>query len=318
MIGSVGWKLVKNLPRLTAFGVGAGLAWSALAVDHRVPLGPALPGARSAAEDGSGGTFVLYSDTTGSGAPVLLVHSVNAASSSYEMRPLYTRLQGERPVWALDLPGFGDSDRRDRPYTPQLMARSITHALDRIGSPAHVVALSLGCELAARAATERPDLVASLALISPTGFGPRRDPKGWAGTVLRFPLWAQALYDGIVSRRSIRYFLGKSFAGPVDEMLIDHSYRTSHQPGARHAPLAFIAGDLFTPDAIERLYTSVPVATTILYDHDPFTSFARLPEFIADRPGWGATRIADTSGLPHWDKPTETANALIAHWATTE
>lgn len=262
--------------------------------------------------------MALYRSDRAEGTPVLLVHSVNAAASSYEMRPLYTRLEAERPVWALDLPGFGESDRGERPYTPRMMGLAIGKALERIDHPAHVVALSLGCEFAARAAIDRPDLVKSLGFLSPTGFGePRRLSPALTG-LLRFPLWSQAVYDGIASRASIRYFLNQSFAGPVDEMMLDYAYRSAHQPGGRYAPIEFLVGGLFTPTAVETLYSQVKAPTCVLYDKDAFTGFDRLPEFLAGRDGWTATRIENTNGLPHWDKPTETLSTLAAHWAASE
>ncbi|CAN5822032.1 alpha/beta fold hydrolase [soil metagenome] len=318
MLLNVAWKLTKNVPRLLAFGAGAGLAWSAVAVDHAMALGPALGGNRLTTDDGEGGSVALYHDESGTGAPVLLVHSVNAAASSYEMRPLFSRLQGERPVWALDLPGFGSSDRTERAYTPELMTRAVVRALHRVGMPAHVVALSLGAEFGARAALERPDLVRSLSFLSPTGFAARSTAMALPPVLLTFPLWSQALYDGVASRASIRFFLSKSFAGPVDELMVDHAYRTAHQPGARHAPLAFLSGNLFTSDAVSRLYAQVTVPTMVLYDRDPFTDFAELPEFIADRSGWSASRIAGTNGLCHWDRPTQTLDALVGHWRAAE
>ncbi|HSJ33430.1 MAG TPA: alpha/beta fold hydrolase [Acidimicrobiia bacterium] len=318
MLGKIVWKLTKNLPRALMIGTGAGLAWSKLAVNHNMPLGPALPGSRLALDDGSGGHMTLYGDADGSGSPVLLVHSVNAAASAYEMRPVYSRLQDQRPVWALDLPGYGDSERGDRAYTPHMMAGAVTSALQHIGRPTHVVALSLGCEFAARSAGEHPELVQSLSLISPTGFGsPRGDDSPMAG-FLEFPLWSQAIYDGIASRPSIRYFLGKSFAGPVDEMMVDYAYRTSHRSGARYAPIAFLTGRLFSPDAATELYPMVTSPTLVLYDRDPFTGFTRLPEFVAGADDWEAERIAGTNGLPHWDKPTETMNALLGFWERHE
>lgn len=57
----------------------------------------------------------------GEGAPVVLVHSVNAAASSFEMRPLFEGLRGERPVLAFDLPGFGRSQRGPRRYDRALV-----------------------------------------------------------------------------------------------------------------------------------------------------------------------------------------------------
>jgi len=318
MLGKLIWKAVKNVPRAATVAAGAGIAWSAIGVDHNMAIQPALPGLKLHHPDGSGGQIALYHDDSGEGSPVLLVHSVNAAASSYEMRPLFTRLQGERPVWALDLPGFGFSDRGDRPYSPRMMGLAIDQALSRIGQPTHVVALSLGCEFAARAANDRPDLVRSLSFLSPTGFGGAVNRGPQFGTLLRFPLWSQAVFDAIASRPSIRYYLGKTFVGPIDEMLVEYSYRSAHQPGARHAAIAFLSGDLHTLTVVDSLYASLRVPTLVIYNTDPFSSFERLPEFIAGRDGWDAVQIAGTNGLPHWDKPSETLEALRRHWETAE
>lgn len=308
------WKLTKNLPRLAVMTAGAGVAWSAFGVDHSLHLPPPLPGDRTTLADAQGGFLALYGDETGSGERVLLVHSVNAAASSFEMRPLYTRLQSARPVSALDLPGYGYSERGNRPYSPVLMAGAIVAALERLG-PSHVVALSLGAEFAARAAADRPDLFSSLALLSPTGFGADQGTPGWVGAAVRVPLWSQAAYDALTSRPVIRYYLQKSFAGPVDEAAVDYAYRTAHQPGARFAPFAFLAGELFTSDAPTSLYGHVDVPVVVLYDRDPFSGFEKLPEFLSAHPSWQATRIEGTAGLPHWDRPTETLEALESHWS---
>jgi pimeloyl-ACP methyl ester carboxylesterase len=50
---------------------------------------------------------------SGHGPPLLLVHSINAAGSAYEVKPLYEHYARSRTVYALDLPGFGFSDRSD-------------------------------------------------------------------------------------------------------------------------------------------------------------------------------------------------------------
>lgn len=318
MLLKLSWKMIRNAPRLFTVGAGAGIAWSALVVDHNLPLHPPLDGSQWSVDDGGGGMVRVYFHDTGEGHPVLLVHSVNAAASAYEMRPLYQGLWGTRPVWALDLPGFGLSDRGNRRYTPESMGAAIANVIERIPRPVHLVALSLGAEFAARATLLRPDLVVSFAAISPTGFGSLRPARPVIGTLLRFPPWSQALFDAVSSRASITYFLGKSFAGPVDPAMVDYAYRTSHQLRARFAPLAFLAGELFSEDAATELYSHLKVPALVLYDRDPFTSFIRLPEFLPDHPNWTATRIADTNGLPHWDRPAETLEALRSHWEESE
>ncbi len=61
----------------------------------------------------------------GNGPPLLLVHSINAAASAYEVRPIFERMVATNRVYAVDLPGFGFSDRSKREYTPRLYTDAI-------------------------------------------------------------------------------------------------------------------------------------------------------------------------------------------------
>lgn len=318
MLGKLIWKTGTNLPKLALAGVAGGIAWSRLGVDHAMALSPCLTADRVEVGDGSGGSLTVYRDVSATGTPVLLVHSVNAAASAYEMKPLFDALRTQRPVYALDLPGYGHSTRGDRSYSSQMMAGAVESVLDLIGEPVDIVALSLGSEFAARVASRSPGRVRSLALLSPTGFGNVRSNSNGLPAILTFPLWAQALFDGIASRQSIRYFLNKSFVAPVNEAMVDHAYRSAHQHGARFAPLAFLSGELFSRDAVDMIYEQVSVPSVVLYDRDAYSSFIRLPEFMSAREStWSAVRIPDTFGMPHWDEPGATLSALEDHWSGT-
>ena len=266
------------------------------------------------------GRLAYYADTTAAGRPLLLIHSINAAPSSFEVKPLFDHYRGRRPVFSLDLPGFGLSERADRRYSPALFADAITAVLEQvIGEPTDLLALSLSCEFAARAALTVPARVASLVLISPTGFGNRAVPPDWVGRVaygaLNQPPWRQRLYDLVASRRSIRYYLGKSFSGSAPEAMIDYAYATSHQPGARYAPLYFLSSQLFTPKAADRLYARLAdVPVLAIADRDPYVTFEQLPAFAAARPNWQFETLAPHMGLPHWERPEATFAALDRFW----
>ena len=73
-------------------------------------------------------------------------------------------------VIAFDLPGFGGSEKPDRPYTLGMMATEVTGFLDRwTRRPVVLVGHSMGGAVAARVALDRPDLVDALVLIAPAG-----------------------------------------------------------------------------------------------------------------------------------------------------
>ncbi|MCG6941830.1 MAG: alpha/beta hydrolase [Thiohalocapsa sp.] len=284
------------------------------------PLPPALDAPLAELYTEATGRIAYYADEDGGGRPLLLVHSINAAPSSFELKPLFERFRAERPVYSMDLPGFGQSERGDYVYSPALYAKAIEAMLEQvIGTPADLLALSLSAEFAARASLSAPEKVASLVLVSPTGFSKRKVPGPGVGRVahrvLSTPLWAQGLFDLVTSRQSVRYYLNKSFTATAPQELIDYAYATSHQPGARFAPLTFLSGQLFTQDAMTNLYarlTDVPVLA--IADRDPYVSFERLPQFAASRPNWRHETLAPNMGLPHWEHPEATFELLEGFW----
>lgn len=263
------------------------------------------------------------------GRPLLLVHSINAGASAYEMRPLFDVYRERRPVYALDLPGFGFSERSDRRYDTNLYVRAIRSFVDEVvgqdHGPIDVVGLSLSSEFITRAALEAPALFRSLALISPSGLGQRDDGRAEKEEstsrsdqlykAFSHPLWAQAFYDLLVTRPSIRYFLSRSFVGKPDASLVEYDLATTHQPGARYAPLYFVSGQLFTRDILETVYKRLELPVLVVYDKDGFVRFDALPDLLTDRSNWQAARIVPTKGLPQFERLDETTAALDRFWA---
>jgi pimeloyl-ACP methyl ester carboxylesterase len=315
--------VVTGAGALAATAIAAAGGWilySKVVIDRDVPLSPALDAERSAFTSEKLGIINYYADRSQQGRPLVLVHSVNAAASAIEISPLFNHYRNSRPVYALDLPGFGFSERSSREYTPELYALAIADFLTtQVSEPADVVALSLSSEFAAQTSLMAPDLVHSLTLISPTGLSRPESEKGAISnrphSVMSFKLWERPLFDLIATRRSIEKFLSMSFTGQVPPELIDYAYRTSHQPGAQHAPLYFVSGKLFTPGVRVKVYEKVERPTLVLYDRDPFTGFEMLPDVVARNDQWTAVRVPNTCGMPHWDQPSRTFDELDAFWS---
>jgi pimeloyl-ACP methyl ester carboxylesterase len=300
----------------TAIGVAAASAWSRFVVDRDLPLGDPVPADEVRSLPGPLGQVTLYAAGVDlDPEPVLLIHSVNAAASAYEMNPLFLHYRGERPTYAIDLPGYGHSTRAQVEHTPESMAAAVASALDEMG-PAHVVALSLGSEFAARAAVDHPDRFRSLAMISPTGLSSRSSTADaqWLESFFSVPILGRASFDLLATRTSIRWFVAKSFAGEPDSGLIEYAYLTAHQPGAEYAPAAFLSGRLFTSDAIDHLYAEVPCPILVLYDTDPYTDFGRLPELVSSARNASTIQILGTRGLPHFEQLDAVTAALDAFW----
>ena len=279
-------------------------------------LPPALTGEHRQL-DGRAGRLGYY--VAGNGPPMLLVHSINAAGSAYEVKPIFDHAVARHRVWACDLPGFGSSDRSDRRYEPGLYVAAVHDMLDAIaaetgGAPVDALAVSLGAEFLARAAIERPAEIRTLALVTPTGFS--RGYEGLHATpgatreipgLYRFftvPLWSQGFYDLLVSRRSIRYFLQRTFgSNEIDEGLLDYDYLTAHQPGAKNAPYAFVSGRLFSKD-IQDVYRRLAIPVWVPHaTRGDFKDFS-ANGWAAERPNWHFQPMP-TGALPHFERPQE-------------
>lgn len=274
-------------------------------------LPPALPG-ETVRLDGPAGPMTVY--VQGRGPALLLVHSINAAASAAEMRPLHERAAARRTVFTPDLPGYGLSDRSDRAYTPRLFTDALHQVLQAVHTrcgpaPVDAVGLSLGCEFLARAAVERPSDYARLAFISPTGFmgtkvwrGPPGSTRAVPGLLrlLRGPGWGGALFRGLTRPGVIRYFLRRTWGSDtIDEALWAYDVQVTRAPGAAHAPLHFLSGGLFSAD-IHAVYDAVVQPVWVAHgDRGDFTDYRGLAPFGA-KPNWRVTPL-QSGALPQFE-----------------
>ena len=258
-----------------------------------------------------------YLDTESEGRPLLFIHSVNAAPSAIELKPLFQHFRATRPVFAPDLPGSGRSTRRVGTMTASEFAKNIASIIDELtpSEPPDVIALSLGFEFVARAVVECGATVRSLTFISPTGFSRRQPPAPQAQKRLKrifdFAGFGRGAFKLLRLERSIRYFYGMNFSGFVPHELVTYALKTTRQPGAHEMPLQFLSMGLFTPNAAESLYSKLDVPVLVLFDKDPNVSFELFEKFEAN-PAWQFKRIAPSLGMPQWEHPEETAGAIEA------
>ena len=120
--------------------------------------------------------------------PILLLHG--ASSNLRTMRkPLGDMLARNHRVILIDRPGHGYSPRqRETDSTPEIQARMITEALDKLGvGPVIVVAHSWAGALATRMALDHPSRVAGLVLLAPVTH-PWRGGVGWYNKVVTTPV----------------------------------------------------------------------------------------------------------------------------------
>ena len=101
---------------------------------------------------------------------ILFIHGYSESLLSF--RGPFERLSGRFKVVALDVPGFGLSDKPAGPYTLEIQTARLADFLDRwTTGPLILAGHSMGGELAMSLALRRPSRVVGLVLVSPAGYG---------------------------------------------------------------------------------------------------------------------------------------------------
>jgi pimeloyl-ACP methyl ester carboxylesterase len=183
----------------------------------------------------------------GEGGPVVFGHAIHACAWSMEWRHVVPAMAVDHATYTLDFLGFGASARPPIDYTAALYVELLRDFLvEVVGRPAVLVGSSLGGTYAVAVAAEHPALARGVCAIGPAGVTRLTVPGGVAGAMvqglLRTPGLGEALFSGLVSKRSIRFFLRDIYSdrSVMTDEVVDLYWDSARRPNARFAPSAFV------------------------------------------------------------------------------
>lgn len=200
-----------------------------------------------------GQVFYKTAGASALGPPLVFIHNIGAGASSFMWRKNFDVLAEHFQVFAIDLLGFGFSEKpAAAPYSADLYVELISDFIrEVVGYPVSVIASGLGAAYAVRVADEHPELINYLVLNAPAGGDAFRSRPGMAGAafygLLQSPVLGTSFHNVMASERSIKDFARRHLFYDhrrVTNRLVSHLYATSHQPGAQHSMAAFVAGYL--------------------------------------------------------------------------
>jgi pimeloyl-ACP methyl ester carboxylesterase len=306
---------------LTGAAIGAAAVANALVFFRTPPLTSTLPGTTAYYPTPDGDIFYK---TAGSGKPLLLVHGIGAGCSSFEWRHVFAELAENHTVYALDLLGFGRSDKPPIAYSAQTyidlladFARDVM-GVGEDGSAADAIATSLSAAYIVTLARHEPALFDRLVLVCPTGIGTLAERPGHTGdaarAALRTPVLGTSLYNAIASRTGIRQYLRRRvYADPaqVTEDLVTHYHTSAHQPGADRVLPSFLSGHLNCD--IAPLFAHLEEPVLIVWgDAAAQTPVSEAQRYIDTNSRARLCVIERAGMLPHDEQPQAFLAALAA------
>jgi pyruvate dehydrogenase E2 component (dihydrolipoamide acetyltransferase) len=189
-----------------------------------------------------GGRTVRYLKIGDGGTPAVLIHGFGGDLNNWLFN--HADLAAHRTVYALDLPGHGESTKAVESGSADELADSVIAFLaDRGVERAHLVGHSMGSLVAMTVAAKAPERVASLALISGAGLGNEINREYIEGFVAGN------------SRNSLKPHLTKLFADGslVTRQLVEDIVKYKRLEGVSET-LQKIASSAFKDGAQQRSY----------------------------------------------------------------
>lgn len=207
----------------------------------------------------------------GNGKPVLCIHGIGAGSSIFEWHRNIDMLSKYYKVYAIDLIGFGKSDKPNMTYTAYLYCQLISDFIkDIIQESTNIIASSLSAAFSVMAANFYPDLFEKLILICPSGISQTNTIFTKNDHILRMvlscPVIGTSIYNFITSKRNCIKFLEENIffdTNNLTDEIVNSYYYYSHYKNfnAKYAVASFISNymNINIEEAIQKVKSPIYV-----------------------------------------------------------
>ncbi len=259
----------------------------------------------------------IHYQRLGSGAPVLLLHSLGPGHSGEEWRGVAEHLAEDYEVFVPDLLGWGRSEKPSLTYDSELYIELIGELAGRFGGQRPVViATGLPAAYAVQLTLDQPELIRALGLVVPSGIELHGDEPDFKDALvhwlLRLPILGTSALNIYTSRSAIATYLRREVyasAQRVDDALVDRHYRSSHQPGAQGALAAYLSG--YLNHSVREILDRVDVPVWLGWGRLAVTPPVESADlWLRSLSGADLEIFEDGGILPHVESPDEVARQL--------
>ncbi|CAN5907861.1 alpha/beta fold hydrolase [soil metagenome] len=183
------------------------------------------------------------------GPPLLLLHGTALDSGLLTYGEMLPELAEHFQVFALDWPGYGDSDKPKLEYTMDFYQDVLREFVDHLGfEKVDIAAFSMGGAVALRFAVEHPERLTKLALISSYGLGAGVPLPVVPRLLVKLPGVADFVWRQLMTRRGLLSWLVRRLvfgrAGRVTPTMLADVGAQLELEGLQYAFTNWLGGEL--------------------------------------------------------------------------
>lgn len=252
----------------------------------------------------------------GAGPPLVLLHDLFASAEHWRL--LASALEGRFRTLALDLPGFGRSERPAHgafAYTTAAFAEVVRHVLAGLDAArVAICAQGHGASIALVLAAEYPEVVDRLVLVAPAALS---DSPTWLERWATAPLLGPIAWRQLAGARALRAMLATvhydGARGALPDLL-DHDVARLEAPDCRASALAALRGMADTRPIIASVPRVRAPTLVVCGRRDARTPVDAGRRLSRELPA-GSLAVLDTGRAPALEAPLELAQSLTSFLA---
>ena len=273
--------------------------------------------------------FSIRYAVAGQGTPLVLIHGFGASIEHW--RKNIPVLAESYQVFAIDLLGFGQSEKPNMGYSLELWERMLwDFSAQIVKQPAVFVGNSIGALLSLMIQAHKPEISLGGVLLNVAGGlnhrpeelnPPLRLIMGTFSKVMSLPVIGNLLFNRIRQRSQIRRTLKQVYGNPdaVTDDLVEFLHQPSCDPGAQKVMAAILQAP--AGPRVSELLPDVEKPLLVLWgEADPWTpiSAGKIFQEAQKHPPHPSCEISfqaipDTGHCPHDERP-EIVNPAILQW----
>jgi len=252
------------------------------------------------------GLRIRYADSGGSQERVVLLTSP-WPESLYAFAPMWVTLAQHARLFAIDLPGFGASERRDDLLSPRAMGGFLARLIAEVGlGTPHIVAPDVGTSAALFAAATHPERIASVIVGTGGAAIPLQLGEPLASWVLDPDL---DKYRGMDPRAIVGVAVDTIAGGVPDNIRAD--YLSCYDGDRFVESMRYVRRYPEELPALAELLPHIATPVTIINGrHDRVVPLANA-EFLDERLPTSRLAIIDAGHFVWEEAPTEYASTIL-------
>lgn len=246
----------------------------------------------------------------GSGTPLLLLHDLTAGSSSYEFCKIIDELAEKHEVYAVDLLGYGLSDKPNITYTSYLYVQSIIDFIKNvIGKKTDILATGDSSSIAVMCAHNDGEVIDRIVIINPQSINQLNRIPSKRTKLLKLlidtPVLGTFVYNMVTTKEAFRkLFAEKYFYNPgmISEGILDAYREASHQPdcNAKYTFASYM-GRYMNTNIVHAL-KQIDHSIYIIYGTEKLDNQTTVDTYLSYNQSIEAFSISYTRQYPHLEK----------------